>query len=146
MLTLKLLPAQDSYEIRDLDATLSTALDGGRPRVRRTALHNTLEVKVVYEVSSEQYQYLRSFYNLTNKGTDIFLAELLIDTLERQLYAVQIMPGTWKMGSIKGLNARVSMTLLVQGNEDGIDHTAIVQGYTPETYTPPPPPADFGLE
>lgn len=146
MLTLLLKPDEQSYAVTDPSAALKTELSGGRNRYRRDVLNATMEVSVQFTVGPNDYQYLRAFYNLVNKGAEQFFANLLIETSELRTYVCNIRPGSWKLNKVKGTQFTVRMTFEVQPNDDGLDYADMVATYVPFDYSPPPPPADFGGE
>lgn len=146
MLTLLIEPDENGYSVTEDAAALRTEIKGGQNRYRRDVLNQTMTVSVQFSLNPTDFQYLRAFYNVTNKGTDAFIANLLIETADLREYICNVKPGTWKLNKVDGNLYVVRMTLEVQPNDNGLDYAAIVSGYTPFTWTAPPPPADFGGE
>lgn len=146
MIKLLLTPDQESYSVADGEDTISTKVGGGQPRVRRDLLNAESTVEVQWTLSPAEYQYIRAFYNYSNRGADSFLLDLLVETETLREYVCRIKPGSWKLSSVKGSTFKVKCTLLVASNDDGLDYAAIVSGFTPEPFISAPDPVDWGIE
>jgi hypothetical protein len=145
MLKIQMAPDQDSYQIKENKSVLSVQLDGGQPRRRRDQLNMVVEVEIGFTCTPIEYQYLRAFYNVTGKGADSFLIDLILDEADLVEYVANFKPGTWRLSKVNGLTYEVRTTIEVQPN-DGLDYAAIVDAYEPETYVAPPAPVNFGGE
>lgn len=146
MIKLLLSPDQDSYTVTEGEDTIATKVGGGQPRMRRDLLNADSKVEVQFTVNPTEYQYIRAFYNYTNRGADQFLIDLIVETGELREYIARIIPGSWKLTSVKGHTFKVKFTLTVASNDDGLDYADIVTNFTPEPYVPPPAPVDWGNE
>lgn len=146
MLKLLLRPDEQSYTVDEASVALQTDVKGGPNRYRRDVLNQTIKVTVQFTVNPEEYQYLRSFYNVVNKGVDPFMIDLLVETSELRTHIANIVPGTWRLSKVVGFSFTVRFTLDVQPNDEGIDYASVVAGFEPFDYVPPGPLQDFGGE
>lgn len=146
MMKLAITPDQENYTASDAEDVISTKVGGGPPRMRMDLLNSETKIEVQWTLNPAEYQYIRAFYNYIHKGADSFLMDLLLESPTLAEYVVRIIPGTWKLTSVKGTTFKVKCTLSVAPNTDGIDYVALVENYTPEPYVPPPDPVDWGIE
>ena len=146
MMKLKLTPDQESYQATDGEDVIVSKVGGGQPRYRLDLLNSDAKIEVQWTLSPSEYQYIRAFYNYCNKGADAFLMDLILEDSGLAEYVVRIIPGTWKLTSVKGATFKVKCTLSVAPNTDGINIADIVNNYEPEPYVPPPAPVDWGVE
>lgn len=146
MLKLLLRPDEQSYTVEEPSVALQTDVKGGPNRYRRDVLNQTMKATVQFTLGPNEYQYLRSFYQVVNKGVDPFMIDLLIETSELRTYVANIVPGTWRLSKVIGHSFTVRFELEIQPNDDGLDYASMVAAFEPFEYIPPGPLQDFGGE
>lgn len=129
MLKLQLKPNQQGYALRETDDSIVTELLGGPSRVRKDSIGPEARVECVFTLTLELYQYLRAFYNLTRKGTDPFIVDLIVETAALREHICTVAPGTWKLQSVKGHTYTVQLSLDVRANTAGLDYEETVDTF-----------------
>lgn len=106
---LEIPPEQDGYGVQLGQTTVETILDGGLPRVRADQLDVAHRVTVRWSVGRNGYKYLMAFYRKgTNKGSQPFIANLIIDHPDLEPYTCYFVAGSFKLESQKGLTYVIS--------------------------------------
>lgn len=129
MLKLLLSPAQRNYSIRERESIIQSKLEGGPNRYRRDLLDQDLIVECEFVCTAEQYQYLRSFYNINGRGAYPFLIDLLLETFELRTYTARFQAGSFKLNDVRGTHFVVRANLDVERDLSGLDIPATVAAF-----------------
>ena len=111
MLTLAVSPERAGYSAIPTAPVLSTKLDGGLPRLRKTHIGVSSPVTAQWSCDPAAYNYLMAFYRLTDYGSQPFQVSMLLDTADLQVYTVTIEPNTFRLISQAGLTYTIGATL-----------------------------------
>ena len=103
---LNLPPDQASYGFGDTDEVISQKLDGGLSRNRVDILNATKVLTCQWTVGSDNYRYLRAFYNV-NKAIP-FLIDLYMDEPVLTEHEAQFVADSFRLNSQQGLTFVVS--------------------------------------
>lgn len=102
MYKLALAPDQANYAAAEGNRHVYQKLDGGAGRIRKDVLNGTWKVDVQWTVTKDDYLYLQTFYRATKEFTQPFKMDLLLTSFELVEYECRVLPGTWRLTSIKG--------------------------------------------
>jgi hypothetical protein len=102
MYKLALQPDQDNYQATDGPKQVYSRLDGGLGKLRADYVNGVYMVEVQWTVGPGDFQYLQTFYSVTNRGVDAFLIDLILTSFELREYTARIVPGTWRLAAIRG--------------------------------------------
>lgn len=114
MYKLSLTPDQAGYSI-DEDGTASyTKLRGGAGRYRRDLLNATVKVNLQWSCTADEFEYLKTFWRLTNNGVEPFLMDLIIHDGALTEHICRFIPKSFKTTSYKNGNSIVQAVLEVE--------------------------------
>lgn len=102
MYKLALAPDQNGYAAAEGYRHVYQKLDGGAGRQRKDILNGTYKVDVTWTVTKDDYLYLTTFHRATKEGTEPFRMDLLLTKHELVEYECRLIPGTWRLTSVKG--------------------------------------------
>lgn len=119
MYKLILPPDQSSYSVVDGEENLRQILDGGLGRYRRDVIGASSTVNCQWTVDRNNYQYLRSFYNIITESASPFLIDLYIDAPYLTEHTAYFIPNTMRLSSQSGL----TFTLTCQIEVEPIDNS-----------------------
>lgn len=96
-------PDQSGYTFKDGIEVLAAKLDGGASRYRQDIANASKSVAVRWTLTSSDYEYFRDFFtNSTKNGALPFTIDLLIDTLNLEIWKAYFVPGSVRLQSVSG--------------------------------------------
>ena len=133
---LELIPDQTGYKYGPDGSSITTKLDGGLSKSRLDHANSSAIVNCIWRLKDYNYQYLNAFYKAqTQKGSNPFLIDLLIDQPFIEEYEAKFVPDSWQpIESTAGLTFEVNAELEVVPVFDEEFAQGIVDTYTPEGY------------
>jgi hypothetical protein len=131
MRKLLVVPEQAGYSVNFGNEVLSAELDGGPSRTRRGFIGAVASVPVAWSLPMGQAEYLLAFFRTaTEVGSEPFLVDLIIDHAALSEYTAKFEPGSFKIGSVKGLQTSFSARLQVKPNvPDTANDNLILDAY-----------------
>lgn len=104
MKTLALAPDQDGYVVEWAETAVGVKLEGGAMRLRRAVLNAPVKISVTWTCDSQEFEYLKTFYRVTNEGTEPFIMSLIVASPELTQHVCRFVPKTFKTSGVRGKN------------------------------------------
>lgn len=114
---LSLAPDENGYTANDGEGSLSSKLDGGASKYRKTYMNAPTKVTCQWTCNASDYAYLRTFYNIHEYGTKPFLMDLVMHTPYLDEYEVRFIANTFRLTKVQGDSYIVRADLEVIPND-----------------------------
>lgn len=98
---LALAPDETMYTTQDGAGAITVKLDGGASKSRRSYDNAPTTVTLQWSCDPEEFQYLRTFYNLHSYGATPFLMDLIIDKPSLTEHECRFVPDTFKLAKVQ---------------------------------------------